>query len=86
MKQVLVKVSVANGMFPSEKQVTLQNSANESLSLFVDESLLKSISTDNYLKVYSSNESSSLASVLLPSEAFETGSRWVTTNIFPQEK
>jgi hypothetical protein len=79
MKEVLLPVDVAEGMFTNEVRVALRNAEGKELSLFADKTLIRTIDGRSYMVVLTADEQakSHEASVLLPSEAFETSSRWV---------
>ena len=73
-----IPVDISNGMFSNEYSVVLKD-LKEKLSLYVDKSLVKEDEKGAFLKVYVIREDSGRNKkvVLLPSEAFETSSRWV---------
>ena len=79
MKEVLLPVDVAEEVFSNEVRVALRNADGKALSLFADKTLIRTIDGRSYLVVLTADEQakSRKASVLLPSEAFETSSRWV---------
>ncbi len=72
-----IPVDISDGMFSNEYSVVLKN-LQDKLSLYVDKSLVKE--DDNgltFLKVYVIKKDDNKRVVLLPSETFETSSRWV---------
>lgn len=65
-------------MFESEYAVEITVPSGESVSLFADRSLVEKRGEQYYLQVQSSGEiGHGGQKVLLPSEALETGSRWL---------
>ena len=76
-KIMWLPVNAEEGMFTSEYAVNFKASNGETLSLFVDKSLLKKEATKFFLKTTLINEiSTSVKRILLPSETFETASPW----------
>ena len=82
LSQGWVDCEVKKGLFDSELAVVIQDSDGHELSLFVDKALVDSDATPKRLKVYFQH--SDPPRVLLPSESFETGSRWVDVKRIPQ--
>jgi len=83
---VQIKCEIAEGMFAGEFAATIHG-VDGNVSLFVDEVL---VSQDRrWLRVTQVGDANGHTRVLLPSEAFETGSRWVdlsNDNVRPAER
>ena len=76
---VLVPCAVTEGMFSNE--VAVQISIEDvSVSLFVNKSLIVNKEGKTYLRVTFAGENGKPENktVLLPSESYETGSRWLS--------
>ena len=72
-----IPVEVSDGMFSNEYSVVLKN-VQDKLSLYVDKSLVrKDKDGSTFLKVYIIIKDDNKRVGLLPSETFETSSRWV---------
>ena len=72
-----IPVDISDGMFSNEYSVVLKN-LQDKLSLYVDKSLIKKDPNGlTFLKVYVIKKDDNKRVVLLPSETFETSSRWV---------
>jgi len=72
-----IKVEVDTGMFSSECAVIIHLNNGKTISLFADKSILKQQRGEWYLKVTKvRKENSTEQLILLPTEAFETSSRW----------
>jgi hypothetical protein len=78
-QQVWLPCSTGKGMFSSEYAVEIKLGEN-SFSLFADTSLIKKEQGENYLLVtlIGDNGEPDHKTILLPSECFETGSRWLS--------
>lgn len=76
---VLVPCIVTAGMFSSEVAVQIAV-GNASVSLFVHKSLIVDRDGKTYLRVNFAGENGKPENktILLPSESFETGSRWLS--------
>jgi hypothetical protein len=76
----LLPCSVGDGMFSTEVAVELQTDSSKIVSLFVDKSLVVEKDGQFFLRVtvVGDNGKPDHQTVLLPSEAFETGSRWLS--------
>ena len=74
----MVKCETDEGMFSNEKAVTLQADGGK-VSLFADKDLIKERKGASYLLVtlLSAKGTERLTRILLPSEAFEKGTRWL---------
>ena len=80
LQSVLVPCTVTNGMFKNEFAVEI-SVGGEPVSLFVDKSLTRTLEDGKtYLKVTFAGENGKPQNrtILLPSESFETGSRWLS--------
>ncbi len=78
---VWIKVRISNGMFNSEKAVYIPLSSGVEISIFADNSILNKKGNDWYLQVTKIKECpDNKLLVLLPTEAFETSSRWAEVN------
>jgi hypothetical protein len=77
--KVLVKCETSEGMFSNEVAVMLQSNDGSKLSLFADEDLIEERNGDSYLiaRLAHPANGNNIATILLPSESFETGTRWV---------
>jgi hypothetical protein len=78
-----VPVDISEGMFSNEYAVSLKNDEGLSLSFYVDKELIKKEKDKNFLKVIRVHldEKKGKQTILLPSETFETSSRWVNISI-----
>jgi hypothetical protein len=76
---VLVPCTVTEGMFSSEVAVEISVEGT-SVSLFVDKSLIVTRHGATYLRATFAGENGKPENrtILLPSESFETGSRWLS--------
>lgn len=74
-----IEVGVNDGMFSNEYAVSLKLIDNSMVSFFVDRKLIKTEQGKHFLNVTLVKRDSTSHSnlVLLPSETFETSSRWV---------
>jgi hypothetical protein len=76
MEPVLVECTVSAGMFSTE--VLVKISVDSSLkSFYVDSSLIKDLDGKKYVEARRSQKVNGHSKVLLPSETFEDGQRWV---------
>lgn len=74
---IWIKVEVSKGMFSTEKAVFLKLFNGKQISIFADDSILQEQEGVWYLKVTKiQSEPDNKLLILLPSEAFETSSRW----------
>lgn len=71
-----VPVVVSKGMFDSECAVEITQADGKRVSLFVDCASIQDTDGRKFIELPVSSRSKGLASVLLPTEAFETLSRW----------
>ena len=78
MSKALVKCETSDGMFSNECAVTLE-SGGEKLSLFADKDLIQKRNGNHYLVVnlVGTGGAPGFTRILLPSESFEKGTRWV---------
>ena len=76
----LLSCSVKPGMFESEYAVSIDLPEGNTVSLFADKRLIKKKNNNSFLEVdlWPEKGGASRATVLLPTESFETGSRWVS--------
>lgn len=74
-----IYVVAEDGMFPDEKAISIKLFDGRSVSLFAHSSLIQQKGGKDYLKVYfiESDPSLNRNRVLLPTETFETSSRWI---------
>lgn len=74
-----IPVTISDGMFSSEYAILLTLATGENVSFFVDRALVKKSGNDSLLRVLLVNEDPIKKKnlVLLPTETFETASRWV---------
>lgn len=83
-KETWIRVNTSPGMFSSEYAISLRLADGREVTFFADKQLVRSEEDRDFLKVTLVNSYPGLHKklVLLPSEAFETASRWaeVTTN------
>ncbi len=80
LQEVLVECNTSKGMFENEVAVMIE--ANDrNVSFFADLSLISKNENIDSLRAYSTcaedPKSGQLVRVLLPTETFETGSRWI---------
>jgi hypothetical protein len=82
-KTIWVPVDISEGMFSNEYAVSLKNYKGLSLSFYVDKELIKREKDKSFLKVISIylDKKEGRQTILLPSETFETSSRWVDISI-----
>lgn len=78
---IYIYVQTSNGMFSNERAVTIKLHNGKEISLFADEGLLKEDNGNWYLKVTPIKRNHKSQIVLLPSEAFETSTRWAEVPI-----
>lgn len=78
-RAIWIPVSVSEGMFSSEYAITLKTIEGTLVSLYADKSLVQKKGESSFLKVTHINSypDQHKQRVLLPSETFETSSRWV---------
>jgi hypothetical protein len=83
--QELLAVQTSEGSFSSERAVVVQLSDGREVSLFADRGLVDQRKGQDFLKVVvvKTDPSAQTKTVLLPSETFETMSRWATV---PQDR
>ncbi len=74
---VKVSCQVKPGIFSSESAVELKSKAGESFSLFVDKKLVHQDGKRDFVSLNLIQKTKDTATVLLPSEPFEAGSRWL---------
>lgn len=74
---VWINVKTSEGMFSSEKAVTIKLANGEDVSLFADKELLKEEDGIWKLKVSPVSTNCVTQLVLLPVEPFEVPTRWV---------
>ena len=78
-KEDWIPVTISDGMFSSEYAIMLKLATGENVSFFVDKGLVKKSGNDSLLRVLlvSADPNKKKKLVLLPTETFETASRWV---------
>jgi hypothetical protein len=78
-KEYWIPVTVSEGMFSTEYAIMLKLASGENVSFFVDKDLVKTSGNDCLLRVLlvSADPNKNRKRVLLPTETFETASRWV---------
>ena len=74
--KVWIPCKVSEGMFSNESAVEISLPSGETLSLYVDNSLIQGSGENARLQVSVVESSDKEITVLLPSESFQ-GSRWV---------
>jgi small ligand-binding sensory domain FIST len=74
-----ITVSTSSGMFSSECAVSLKLADGREVSFFADKNLIRETDGKSLLKVtlVNTNPESNNQLVLLPTETFETSTRWV---------
>lgn len=79
VKMVLIPCTTTEGMFSGEVAVKIEIEGF-AISLFADESLIVERNGESFLRVTFAGENGKPENktVLLPSESFETGSRWLS--------
>lgn len=84
-KEAWIPVKTSNGAFSSEYAVSLMCLDGREVSLFADKTQVKTEGSQAYLRVtlVNSDPAHQKQTVLLPTETFETSSRWVDV---PKEK
>jgi hypothetical protein len=80
--QELLAVRTSEGSFSSERAVVVELSDGSEVSLFADEGLVDKRRDKDFLKVLvvKTDKVARTKTVLLPSETFETLSRWATVS------
>ena len=77
----LIPCEVSPGQFANEQAVTIHLSNGKTITLFADKNLIEIRDTKKFLKVTKiESEGRKVRNeeiVLLPTEAFESGSRWL---------
>ena len=77
----LIPCEVSPGLFTNEQAVTIRLANGKTITLFADKTLIQDKDSKTYLKVTKidsgSRSKKSGKVVLLPTEAFESGSRWL---------
>ena len=76
LKSVLIECSASEGMFDTECAIAI-GTLDGPVSLFADRQLVQSWESKTVLRSYASHYPGSEVHVLLPTEAFETGTRWI---------
>ena len=76
-KSVWIPIETSTGMFSSEYMASLRTADGSQVSFFVDKSKVQESPHGNKLEVTLVSTSAERNTVLLPTEAFETSSRWV---------
>ncbi|MBI3775253.1 MAG: hypothetical protein HY273_06825 [Gammaproteobacteria bacterium] len=73
-----VTVTTSSGMFSSEYAIALKLASGQVVSFFADKALIKEQQGKSFLKVtlVNQNPAQHKELVLLPTETFETASRW----------
>jgi hypothetical protein len=84
MNEALVPIKTnERGLFQNDARVVIVTDGGEERSLFVDKSLISSDNGQDFLKVFATS-SGGFSKILLPSETFETLSRWVSVKNLQQ--
>ena len=78
---IWIKVTVQDGMFSNEKAVSVTLLDGSQITLFASDRILKNEANAWQLRVTEIERNGQYVKVLLPSEAFETSSRWATIAI-----
>lgn len=78
-----VACEIKNGLFDNEVAVSVKDRDGKTVSLFVDKGLVDDNSTPSRLMVYFPVDSQT-PRALLPTESFETGSRWLEMASVPE--
>lgn len=70
---------VSKGMFDTENAVEIILPNGETISLFADKELIREVKGNTYLRVnVVVDDKTHQTKVLLPTESFEKGSRWLS--------
>jgi hypothetical protein len=79
-RQERVAVRTTDGAFSSERAVVLELADGQEVSLYADKDLINKQADTEYLRVsvVKSDAVAKTKTVLLPSETFETMTRWAT--------
>lgn len=77
-----VQVNTSPGIFSSEVTVNIQEANGVKVSILADKNFVQKYDSNEYLKVSVVNDDKLILhrKVLLPTETFETSSRWVVVN------
>jgi hypothetical protein len=78
-REFWIPVNISDGMFSSEYAISLRLATGQDVSFFVDKVLIRKSGDNSLLKVLLINKDLNQKKnlVLLPTETFETASRWV---------
>lgn len=76
MSNTLIKVEIGEGMFSNENSVSIKLKNGGTVSLFASSSLIRNVE-GQYLLAVNLFDVAGTPKVLLPSETFETSSRWI---------
>lgn len=79
LTKALIQVLTSKGAFDSEYAVEVNCINGDKVSFFVDKSDIKTKGNNEYINVFivEDESNSQVKRVLLPSETFETSSRWI---------
>ena len=79
LKEALVQVLTSKGSFTSERAVEIKSYDGKKVSLFTDTHNIRNVSGTDFLVVHVviGPERIGKKHLLLPSETFETSSRWI---------
>ncbi len=72
-----IPVKISDGMFSNEYAVNIKTAEGRQVSLFADKGLVKEERDKAFLKVLCIKLQNGIRTVLLPSETFETLTRWI---------
>ncbi len=72
-----IPVEISDGMFSNEYAVNIKTAEGRQVSLFADKELIREEKDRAFLKVLCISLQNGIRTVLLPSETFETLTRWV---------
>ena len=81
IQSIYIDVQTSKGMFSTELAVTIKLHNGREISIFADKGLLKEENGNWKLKVTPIKKNSHSQVVLLPTEAFETSTRWAEVSL-----
>lgn len=80
MRTILIPCETSEGMFPNEVAVTVHSASGKARTFFADRELIEERDERCYLRVTVVRETEGEIVVLLPTESYENGSRWLKPN------
>jgi hypothetical protein len=78
IEQVLIRCEVlGNGMFPTEKRVSITGLDGSTVTLLADRALLETRDHEQFLRATRLSVENGVSVCLLPTEETDSGSRWI---------